>query len=288
MSIPRLALTVALLTLPSTASAQAWADAYKAGDYKKAADLLHPLVIQLATLPGGPQEPDPPRHLAIMYAEGRGVPKDPIAACLMAQVASVASRSPTATFGQDSAAYDASVKEADGFLSHHCDRLNEWDRTVAANWCFAFGMPEAVLTVGTDAVRVGRGGIQLADAMPERPDQIIGCPMLIARLRPLTIAPPADARRASSRGICRLLFWRPIHSGVTRRGLHQWNCSSPGTQARDGDMEEQLETSDGWPNQHCLSLAGRLILEIFDRQCALEWDGAPPRRGGSRSPRSGR
>jgi hypothetical protein len=34
-----------LAGLPRIASAQAWADAIKAGDYSKAAELLHPIVI---------------------------------------------------------------------------------------------------------------------------------------------------------------------------------------------------------------------------------------------------
>src|SRR5690348_3197712 len=77
----RLLLMAAMLTSSAAASAQSWADAYKAGDYKKAADLLHPLIIQSAVQPGGPQDPAPPRQLAMMYAEGLGVSKDPLAAC---------------------------------------------------------------------------------------------------------------------------------------------------------------------------------------------------------------
>jgi hypothetical protein len=289
MSMVRLPLAVALLLLPAAASAQPWADAYKAGDYKKAADILHPLVIQLATQ-FERYEPDPPRYLSMMYAEGLGVSKDPIASCSLAQVAMQSTMSSAPKFAQNTPAYDEAVKEANGFLSTHCDGLSEWDRMAAANLCFAFGMPEAVLTVGSDTVRVGRGGVHLADAMPDRPDQIVGCPMLIARVRPWTIAPPADAAPGvAARHFVDLLFWRPIHRpGDPPRFALQWEMFE--VQKHKVEMvlmEEQLDTIDGWPTPALpRSFDGRLTVQMVPSgNVGWKLTGEPPRRGWILTPR---
>jgi hypothetical protein len=284
MATVRFLLAVAFLALSSSAFAQNWADAYKAGDYKKAADLLHPLVIQSAVQPNGPQEPGPPRLLATMYAEGLGVAKDPIAACAVSHVAQLAMMSPTATFGLESPAYDKRVEEATAFLSMHCDSLSEWDQIAGTNFCFAFGMPETILTVGSDAVRVGRGGVHLADATPERPDQIVGCPMLIARVRPLTITPPSDAAPGVvARHFVDLLFWRPFFKpGDRPRFVLQWEMFEVQRHKIETvTMEEQLESIDGWPVEPMpKDFDAKLSLQMI-RSGNIQWklEGAPPRRG---------
>jgi hypothetical protein len=145
-------------------------------------------------------------------------------------------------------------------------------------------MPEAVLAVGPDAVRVGRGGIQLADALPDRPDQIMGCPMLIARVRPLTIVAPADAAPGvAERHFVDLLFWRPIHRPEdSPRFALQWELFEVRKHKVEMvTMEEQLETSDGWPNPALPeSILARLSLEMIrSGNVRWKWDGAPPKRG---------
>jgi len=284
MATVRFLLAAALLTMSSSTFAQEWTNAYKAGDYKKAADLLHPLVVQLAMQPGGPQEPGPPRLLATMYGEGLGVAKDPIAACAVSQVAQLAMTSPTATFGLEGPAYDKRVQDATAFLGRYCDNLSEWDRISAANFCFAFGMPETVLMVGSDAVRVGRGGVHLADAMPERPDQIVGCPMLIARVRPLTVAPPSDAAPGVvARHFVDLLFWRPFFKpGDPPRFLLQWEMFEVQQHKIEMvTMEEQLDSIDGWPLAPMpKDVDAKLSLQMI-RSGNIQWklEDAPPRRG---------
>ena len=284
MSTFRLLLAAALSTLPSIASAQAWADAYKSGDYRKAADLLHPLVIQTAVDPGGPNDPDPPRYLSTMYAEGLGVARDPIAACAVSQVAQQAMVSPNATFGLESQAYGKRVEEANAFLAKHCEHLSEWDRIAAANFCFAFGMPETVLTIGPDTVRVGHGGVQLTDVMPDRPDQVVGCPMLIARLRALTIAPPSDAAPGvAARHFVDLLFWRPYFKpGDSPRFMLQWEMFEVQQHKINMvTMEEQLDTIEGWPVPPLpKNFDTKLSIQMI-RSGNIAWklDGAPPKRG---------
>jgi hypothetical protein len=214
MSLVRLLILTVLCALPHTVWAQSWVEAYRAGDYKTAADLLHPLVIQLIVQPDY-GDPDPPRHLATMYAQGLGVTQDLIAACSLAQVVSMATNFGAPRYAQNITAYDAAMKEADGFSRKHCDGLSHWDRMAASVsiGCFAFGMPEEVLTLGSEAVSVGRGGIWLRDGLPERPENLMNCLELIARARAVTIEPPADAapgvgprsfeRRAAATGLRR-------------------------------------------------------------------------------------
>jgi len=77
--------TVRVLTLlifcalPAVASAQPWLTAYQAGEYGKAADLLHEIVSDPENLGRG--DPRAFRLLARMYQDGLGVPRDPIGAC---------------------------------------------------------------------------------------------------------------------------------------------------------------------------------------------------------------
>ena len=78
---------IVLCSVPCTAWAQPWADAYRAGDYRKAVDLLEPLVIGVEPLPA---DPEPARHLAMLYAQGLGVARDAALACAMAQTAASA------------------------------------------------------------------------------------------------------------------------------------------------------------------------------------------------------
>ena len=58
--------------LPAPAQAQAWADAYRAEDYQRAADLLHPILFE-SMMPGvSDDEPAPTHHLAMSVRPGAG------------------------------------------------------------------------------------------------------------------------------------------------------------------------------------------------------------------------
>lgn len=273
----------ALWALPGAASAQSWRDAYRAGDYQKAAELLHPLVVQMAWQPGS-DDPDPSRHLAMMYAQGLGVPKDPIAACTLAQVAFESTQMAAPKHARDNASYDASIQEADAFLRKHCDALSDWDRRTAATRCFAFGMPEQVVTLGSHTVRVGRGGILLADTPPDKPDQILNCPIVVARVRPLTIEPPADAAPGVvARHFVELLYWR----GGQRQGEStvpfglQWQLYEVHGEKIDVTFVEDLTMVDGWPPAALpKAIDGGLTLEMIPSG-HVHWkvNGAPPKSG---------
>ena len=281
----RLVWLLLLCMLPSTVSAQPWADAYKAGDYQKAAVLLHPLVIQGVVQPDS-GDPEPPRLLAIMYAQGLGVPQDLIAACSLAQVVSMATHFGAPRYAQNIGAYDAAVKEADGFVNRHCDGLSSWDRMTASvsMGCFAFGMPEQVLMLGVEAVSVGRGGIWLRDAVPERPEQLMNCPMRIARVRAVTIEPPVDAAPGVvARHFIELLGWlggqRPAES--TSLYVLQWQMYELRERTFQPLTLESFDETDRWPEPALpQNFDGRLTIEMI-RSGHVRWrmEGAPPKRG---------
>jgi hypothetical protein len=285
MSLVRLLILTVLCGTPHTARAQSWAEAYKAGDYQKAADLLHPLVIRLVIQPDS-GDPDPPRYLATMYAQGLGVPQDLIAACSLAQVVFMATQFGAPKYAQNTTAYDAAVKEADGFINKHCDGLSSWDRMTASVsiGCFAFGMPEKVLALGPEAVSVGRGGIWLRDALPERPQQLMNCLERIARVRAVTIEPPSDAASGvAARHFVELLGWtggQGVGEAAPRYGL-QWQLYELRGKKFEVAAMELVDETDHWPEPGLTEkFDDRLTLEMI-RSGNVRWRlaGAPPKRG---------
>src|SRR5262245_8650081 len=129
----RLWLTIRLVTvlitgvLPGAASAQPWLEAYQAGEYPKAGNLLLEIVSdQDKVLQGGDHAAL--RLLAQMYKDGLGVPRDPVGACSLAQDAQMAAQMnpwtrPMVTM-DDVRAYQAFQKEAEDFSGALCGPLS--------------------------------------------------------------------------------------------------------------------------------------------------------------------
>ena len=214
MAIARLIAVLAICALPATAAAQPWRDAYDARQYEKAADLLHELLTD-PEFAIGARDPEPFRHLALLYANGLGVPRDPIAACSLAEDAQLAAqmappKKPLRTM-EDFAAHQAAEKDAERFTAAHCDPLSAADRLTAGRTrggCYRFGMPDEEVTFDGQAVRVNRDGIFIADTADDTP-AAFGCPAFVARVRTRTIDPPAGAARsATGRHFVELFMWR--------------------------------------------------------------------------------
>lgn len=285
--MPKVCLLVilALSALPPASAAQPWADAYRTGDFQTAAALLHSVVIdQDRDLSS--TDPAPARQLAILYARGLGVVGDPIAACALAQRSDMAAQMAAPKYAEDIFAYKASLEESQRFVREHCDGLTREDRLAASRsiGCFAFGMPEEVLTLGGQSVRVGRGGIRLAEAADENFLQDLRCPALIARLRPLTIAPPADAAPGvKARQFVELLAW---HGGQDQRDptlkyFLQWQMYELRGQTIQVVAMEQLFAIDKWPRPALPPDfdAGFSVEMIRSGHVRWRMAGAPPKRG---------
>ncbi len=293
MPVVRLFAIVVLCAFPCGAAAQPWAEAYRSGDYKRAADLMHPLVIEQGhelTV----AEQALTRHLALLYARGLGVSRDPIAACSLAQMSDMAAHMSAPQYSQNIFAYQDALQESQRFVGEHCERLSEPDRLTASRsmGCFAFGMPEVVLTLGRQSVWVGRAGIRLEEGAgaTSAPD---GCPQLVARVRPLTIAPPPDAAPGvRARHFVELLAW---HVGTRQpdpslKYFLQWRMHELRGGTIDVVAMEHLASIDAWP-QRALppDFDARFTLEMI-RSGHVRWRmaGAPPQRGWIMLPEEGK
>jgi len=91
MPVMRLIVFTLVCLFPAVGSAQAWADSYRAGDYDKAADLLHAAVSKAAGNPAF-DDSQSAEALATLYARGQGTPLNPIMACSLARLAGAAPR----------------------------------------------------------------------------------------------------------------------------------------------------------------------------------------------------
>lgn len=282
----RLLAIIALCALPCTASAQPWADAYKAGDYPKAAELLHTLAVDERFDQSG--DPAPARQLAVMYAQGQGVPQDSIFACSMARLADMIAqtRRPDVKVLADMYIHIANRQESERFFREHCDRLTEYEKELAARamGCKAIGMPEQDMTVGTQTVHVGRAGIRLADAPAADTQQWLNCPQLIVRVRSVTVSPPSDAAPGvKPRYFVELLAWRQSYERTDSPLTKILSCYM--YEVLPGKIKlvtmAQLYSAEGYPQLVLpADLDERLSLEMI-RSGHIRWrfDDVPPKRG---------
>jgi hypothetical protein len=289
--VPLRSLAIIVLSfcaLPVTASPQPWADAYKAGDYNRAAKLLLPLVLDFERLIDS-ANPAPARRLALLYAQGRGVPRDPIAACSLARLANMATQNEAPQFGNNIAGWNAHIEASEQFVHEQCDGLSHEDFLAASRsvGCYAFGMPEQVLTVGGQSVRVGKGGIRMADEpFPEGSAPDFGCPQTVARIRPLTIAPPLDAAPdVRARHFIELISWGL--GGDRRAGTRTYSLQWQVFEVRGSQIHflpaERLRSSGTWPEpipELPSDFDAHFTMEMI-RSGHVRWklDGAPPKRG---------
>jgi hypothetical protein len=278
---------IALCVLPYPAAAQTWADAYRKGDYQAAANELHPLVLK-QTVDMTFSGPEPARHLATMYAEGLGVSRDPILACGLAQVARHATDFVAPKYADRISQYMAVQKEADDFVRGLCDRISESDRQLAS-WarggCFALGMPEGELMVGSQQVRVGRAGLVLASV--DETDQgsgSLGCLLRVLRVRALTIDPPDDAAPGVlSRNFVELLGWRTMSmpGSPEMRHVLMWLLYELRGKRIVEVAQAEIDVTDAWPEPMLpADFDARLKMEMI-RSGHVRWrmGGAPPKRG---------
>lgn len=284
----RLPAIVVLCALPCAVSAQQWKEAYAAGNYEKAADLLHPIVTH-PDIPAG-MEPEPFEMLAGMYAKGLGVTHDPIAACALAGMAHNATWmqpfKPTGNPVADVLAYETSRKSSEQFMALHCSGLSMADRSAAGRsmGCYAFGMPEETLMLGKRPVRVGRAGIHLEDAADGNSPGLVNCPILVGRVRARTVRPPQDAAPGvDARHLLELFAWQV--GGEPARGspvyLLQWHVYELRGNSLMPITMTALSSDSRWPRPAFpADVDTRLTLEMI-RSGHVRWrfEDKPPKRG---------
>ena len=274
---------VTLCLVPCAASAQTWQDALKKGDYQAAATLLYPLVVE-SLVNSISSDPEPARQLALMYSRGLGVTADAVTACGLAQVSGRAVQPGAIQTVADMAAYETRVKAADDFVHTQCDSLSERDRNAANRiGCFSFGMPDEMLMLGREAIRVDREGIRLASDDEHRFEAPANCPTAIARVRALPIEPPANAvPEVTPRYFIDVLAWRAGQNDANQlRYVLEWQLYELHRRTLELVTMQDVDVRDKWPSPLLpADFDTRFTIEMI-RTGHVHWkmDGAPPKRG---------
>jgi len=291
-----LCLTIRLVTvlitcaLPAVASAQPWLEAHKAGEYAKAANLLHEIVSDEATvLRGG--DLGVLRLLAQMYKDGLGVPRDPVGACSLAQDAQMAAQMnpwtrPMVTM-DDVRTYQAFQKEAEDFSAALCGALSGSDLLTASKsrgGCYSFGMPEETIFLGTHFVRISRAGIVLASTPERDMGGLFGCYLAIALVRARTIDVPENAPASiAPRHFIELFAWRRnnVPAGTDGTFTLGWQIFEiQGKEMLPRLPEIILAASSSIQEGLPAGIEARVTFQMV-RSGHVLWrvEGAPPRRG---------
>lgn len=284
MTVGRVLALVVFCALPANTSAQPWADAYAARNYEKAADLLQQIVVESSQDPFS-AAPEPYRHLAQMYADGRGVSQDAIAACSLARMAGQATMmaAPTRHSG-DVRAYDAAIKDSDEFIRTRCEPLTQDDRLTAerSSGCLALGMPEETLTVVGHSVRIGRRGISSADGNDE-PWELFGCPQLVAHVRTTSLAPPDDAAPGvGARHFIEVFSWTVGTKDHQLAYVLRWSVYEvTDKRIHFFPTNHGFVTRSSWPGRGLPVEVEKGLSFDMIRSGHVRWklEGAPPKRG---------
>ncbi len=280
---------LAMCGLSNPALGQSWTEAHTAGDYARAAELLQPIVMKQVQTMGADPAPDPApaRHLAVMYARGSGVVRDPVLACALARVSDmvrggvrVSIRSADEMF-----AYKAVLDESEQFVRAHCDVLTERQQQAAgfSLSCLAFGLRDEVVMLGQQTVFIDRAGSRASESAITVSIQDLDCPGMIMRLRARTIEPPPDAAPGvAPRELLELVDWQGPQSveGGLRYSLTRHLFEVHGKELVL--VAAVLQAVDSSPTIAALApdFDTRFHIEMI-RSGHIRWrlDGAPPERG---------
>jgi hypothetical protein len=273
------------------ASAQPWRNTYQAGEYAKAADLLHEIVSDQEKMVGG-GDPDALRLLAVMYRDGLGVSRDPIAACSLAQDAELAAHmAPPARPMQtmdDALAYQALQTQAHEFATAVCGALSGVDLLAAGRsraGCYGFGMPEGTIRLGSQSVRLSRAGIVLAGTPERDVGGLFGCQFAIGLVRSRTVDVPEEAPPSiGPRHFVELFAWRRNAVPSGRDGTFELSWQLFEVRGKElmprlpGDII--LATASSIPQGLPPGVETRATLQMI-RSGHVLWrvEGAPPKRG---------
>jgi hypothetical protein len=276
-------------TLPGVASAQPWREAYQAGEYTKAGNLLHEIVTDPDKVLHG--DPDALRVLAEMYRDGLGVPRDPVGACSLAQDAELAAQmAPPARPMQtmdDALAYQALQTQAHEFATAICGTLSGADLLAAGRsrgGCYGLGMPEETVRLGDRSVRLSRSGIVLAGAPDGDMGGLFGCHIAIALVRSRTVDVPENAPASTGpRHFVELFAWR--RNLVAKGGDGTFALSWQLFEAQGKEMMPRLPfdlvlATSSIPQGLPPGVEAGLTLQMV-RSGHVLWrvEGAPPKRG---------
>ncbi len=229
--IPAVAMCVSLCALP--VSAQGWRDTYEAGDYQRAAALIHPMLVSVVAFPDGIGGGDAVAFeaLADMYATGRGVEQDVVLACAVMDHAARAALGAEAVKavrsappGQELAAalrYKAEIERLDGRRAQLCGRLGEAERAESMRLlaCPTATFPPHLYDVGEGrSIEIDRRGLRMRHDGGEWFQQHLDCPLAFELVRYSRVDPPAGAA-GRARHVLELFTWEAVWKEAGERAL---------------------------------------------------------------------
>jgi hypothetical protein len=256
----------------SLASAQPWKDAYDRQDYTTAASLLQAIVFEHSAQ-GGARYPDVQaiQTLAQLYAEGRGVPRDPVTACSLSN------------FGSGAAVYrhgdrDARTVAIQRQVESHCVPLTPVERREAMqpDGCLLQGPEPRVLFVSaTRRVELGRSGLTVVDRgdaheYPLAP--FVRCAQQVPKVRYVRVAAPKGTR-LPAREFVELYSWHSASRDGRKVRTLEWSAIelTPRSMAlRARTVLEQTEGS-AWPARPVPDEFARGVVFTMHRSGDVRW-----------------
>jgi len=278
MPLMRLLFVASLLLLVCPAThAQDWREPYARGDYERAAEMLHETITgtDIATI-----EPSPLQQLAAIYAEGRGVPVDPVMACALAQFAEGQAMS------IGGPRYLSETTRAAEIKKRYCTNLTADERleVLEQSACFPFNMRAQVIELAGRSIRIGPRGL----SFPEEPREIrvpFGCLDYVAALRTTTVPPPQGAiHGVKPRHFIEVFMWSLRGPNGADGRVLTWSVA----ELRDNklgsvvmDQPLSVEATRKWPRPGLPEeVESRLSFEMI-RSGQVRWRlaGSKPRHG---------
>lgn len=237
------AVFVLLAAVPAS-SADSWGIAVKRGDYATAATLLHRNVFE-SERQARATDPAALKQLALLYAGGKGVTRDPVLACGLLRAHAVAisktSRSTTA------------MRAAQALVERHCAPLSATERAAAfaAMSCPRIGLtrgesmqlePGWTIRFNDRSATIARDGQSREQALPGD----LLCRSQVLLMRHSTIE-PATRRGRTRHVIEHLTVQSARRAGVLTRDLVWQLYEVRGLELDLAAVERWQEPGSAWP-----------------------------------------
>jgi hypothetical protein len=218
-----------------------WLELYDARKHQQAAAVLHALVLEdapnsAARLP----EVEAAEALAASYLHGKGVERDLVIACSLAQLASMAANA------RYDAGREAALARVGHLMSRACERLSDHDREDAAQMigCPRHGPQRQVFTLEPDhSVEVSRSGIRIEHLQQQHTFPTPGCLQRWVATR-YTRVEAGDAR-TRPRHLLEFFYWSPARQAAFPQRVLTWQLFEVVGASAELRAMEQFEPEPG-------------------------------------------
>lgn len=273
----RIAATAVFLLLAAVpASADSWGTALKRGDYAAAATLLHRQVFEAER---AAKRPDPAalKQLALLYAQGKGVGRDPVLACGLLRAHAVA----TARTSRSAKAR----RTAQALVEKNCAPLSAGERAAAfaAMTCPRIGLargepislePGWTIQFNDRSATIVRGGQSREQAIPG--DLLCRAQVLLTRHSTID---PAHGRGRTRHVIEQVTVQSAWRAGVLTRDLVWQLYEVRGLELDLAAVQRWQEPGSAWPSPAVPEAIQRGVNFTVHRSGEIEYAIDDARRG---------